>query len=72
MVTMPLCYSIAYGVIAGCASYLVLFLGNTLFELMGVPFGQRTLRQVMIEATPEVGAALRRTLSCSERGWEGA
>jgi xanthine/uracil/vitamin C permease (AzgA family) len=46
-------YSIAYGLIAGLCSYMVLYLGNMLFDLIGVAMGKGTLREVLYENCPD-------------------
>jgi AGZA family xanthine/uracil permease-like MFS transporter len=54
IVTMPLTYSIAYGVIAGVCSYLVLFLFNFGLDLVEVAFKRKTLDAVMYDNCPDV------------------
>jgi xanthine/uracil/vitamin C permease (AzgA family) len=53
IVTMPMCYSIAYGVIAGCCSYIVLYLGNFLLDLIGVALGQDNMQNVLYNNCPD-------------------
>jgi xanthine/uracil/vitamin C permease (AzgA family) len=50
---MPLCYSIAYGVIAGCCSYIVLYLGNFLLDLIGVALGKDNMQNVLYNNCPD-------------------
>ena len=50
VVTMPLTYSIAYGVIAGICSYIVLYLGNFIVDLVGVALGRNSLHAVLVSA----------------------
>ncbi|KIY94393.1 hypothetical protein MNEG_13569 [Monoraphidium neglectum] len=50
---MPLTYSIAYGVIAGCCSYLTLYLANLALDLGAVALGRAGLRNVLYDACPE-------------------
>jgi AGZA family xanthine/uracil permease-like MFS transporter len=53
IVTMPMCYSIAYGVIAGITSYLVLYLGNLLLDLIGVAMGKDSIQNVLYNNCPD-------------------
>ncbi|WIA36283.1 hypothetical protein OEZ86_007609 [Tetradesmus obliquus] len=53
IVTMPMTYSIAYGVIAGCCSYIVLYLGNFLLDLIGVALGRDSIQNVLYNNCPE-------------------
>eukprot|EP00882_Tetradesmus_deserticola_P014537 GHRQ01015460.1.p1 GENE.GHRQ01015460.1~~GHRQ01015460.1.p1 ORF type:complete len:355 (+),score=124.76 GHRQ01015460.1:692-1756(+) len=53
IVTMPMTYSIAYGVIAGCCSYMVLYLGNFLLDLIGVALGKSDLHTVLFNNCPD-------------------
>lgn len=50
---MPMCYSIAYGVIAGCCSYIVLYLGNFLLDLFDVALGRNSMQQVLYQNCPD-------------------
>jgi AGZA family xanthine/uracil permease-like MFS transporter len=54
IVTMPLTYSIAYGVIAGVCSYLVLYMFNFGLDLVEVAFKRRSLDAVMYDNCPDV------------------
>eukprot|EP00879_Flechtneria_rotunda_P021106 GHRR01022235.1.p1 GENE.GHRR01022235.1~~GHRR01022235.1.p1 ORF type:complete len:199 (+),score=36.61 GHRR01022235.1:292-888(+) len=54
VVTMPLTYSIAYGVIAGVCSYMVLYLLNFICDLFEVVFGRKRLQQVLYDNCPDV------------------
>jgi AGZA family xanthine/uracil permease-like MFS transporter len=53
IVTMPMTYSIAYGVIAGICSYIVLFLGNFILDLIMVAFGKNSLQCVLYDNCPD-------------------
>lgn len=53
VVTMPLCYSIAYGVIAGVCSYMFLYMCNFAIDLIEVALGRRELRTVLYENCPD-------------------
>eukprot|EP00878_Enallax_costatus_P024451 GHUV01026091.1.p2 GENE.GHUV01026091.1~~GHUV01026091.1.p2 ORF type:complete len:138 (+),score=40.51 GHUV01026091.1:876-1289(+) len=53
VVTMPLTYSIAYGVIAGICSYIVLYLGNFFVDLIGVAMGKNNLHAVLYDNCPD-------------------
>jgi hypothetical protein len=53
IVTMPMCYSIAYGVIAGCCSYIVLYLGNFALDLIGVALGKDNMQNVLFNNCPD-------------------
>jgi xanthine/uracil/vitamin C permease (AzgA family) len=53
IVTMPMCYSIAYGVIASCCSYIVLYLGNFLLDLIGVALGRDSIQNVLFNNCPD-------------------
>jgi xanthine/uracil/vitamin C permease (AzgA family) len=48
-----MCYSIAYGVIAGITSYLVLHLGNLLLDLIGVALGKDSIQNVLYNNCPD-------------------
>lgn len=54
IVTMPLTYSIAYGVIAGVCSYLVLYMFNFGLDLVEVAFKRKSLDAVMYDNCPDV------------------
>jgi hypothetical protein len=56
IVTMPMTYSIAYGVIAGICSYLFLYLALLIIDLALIPFTKRTLRDVLDEHRPDMFA----------------
>ncbi|WIA38688.1 hypothetical protein OEZ86_001993 [Tetradesmus obliquus] len=53
IVTMPMTYSIAYGLIAGLCSYLVVYLGNLIMDLIGVAMGKDTLHNVLYNNCPD-------------------
>jgi AGZA family xanthine/uracil permease-like MFS transporter len=46
-------YSIAYGLIAGLCSYLVLYLGNLTLDLIGVAMGKGSVHEVMYRNCPD-------------------
>jgi AGZA family xanthine/uracil permease-like MFS transporter len=50
---MPMTYSIAYGLIAGLCSYLVVYLGNLVLDLIGVAMGKDTLHNVLYNNCPD-------------------
>jgi xanthine/uracil/vitamin C permease (AzgA family) len=52
IVTMPMCYSIAYGFIAGICSYLVLYIGNFMLDIIGVAMGKDSLQNVLFNNCP--------------------
>lgn len=54
IVTMPLTYSIAYGVIAGVCSYMVLYMFNFGLDLVEVAFKRKALDAVMYDNCPDV------------------
>lgn len=53
IVVMPLTYSIAYGVIAGVCSYLLLYAANFGLDMIDVARGKRSKEDVMYENCPD-------------------
>jgi xanthine/uracil/vitamin C permease (AzgA family) len=53
IVVMPLTYSIAYGVIAGVCSYLLLYAANFGLDMVDVARGKRSKEDVMYENCPD-------------------
>jgi xanthine/uracil/vitamin C permease (AzgA family) len=53
IVLMPLTYSIAYGLIGGICSYILLYLANFILDLISVAFGKRELQDVLYDNTPD-------------------
>lgn len=53
IVLMPLTYSIAYGLIGGICSYILIYLANFILDLISVAFGKRDLQDVLYDNTPD-------------------
>jgi AGZA family xanthine/uracil permease-like MFS transporter len=53
IVMMPLTYSIAYGLIGGICSYMLIYLANFLLDLVQVALGKRELQDVLYDNTPD-------------------
>lgn len=53
IVLMPLTYSIAYGLIGGICSYILIYLANFILDLISVAFGKRALQDVLYDNTPD-------------------
>ncbi|KXZ52152.1 hypothetical protein GPECTOR_10g781 [Gonium pectorale] len=50
---IPLTYSIAYGIIAGICSYMLMYLLLLAYDLVTIPFTKRTVAEVLAAAKPE-------------------
>eukprot|EP00775_Hariotina_reticulata_P005975 gene5975-6214_t len=53
IVCMPLTYSIAYGVIAGVCSYMVVYFGCFLLDLVDVALGKQNMQEVLFNNCPD-------------------